>query len=130
VYNHLPNNLQIAFGGITGFGNQNEWFPTIPWGEIDTTATISLVGGKTQYKNDYMVSLTGPDALKLFNQINNPGDGQIGAYISAPEYLQKGTTLIFKGPNGADKAQIVLSRPPIKTTSDPIPIRITGMELQ
>jgi hypothetical protein len=128
VYNHLPNNLQIAFGGIEGFGNPNEWFPTIPWGEIDTTATISKVGGKTQYKDDYMVTLTDPDALTLFNEINNPGAGQIGASITAPGYLQPGTTLIFKGPNGDNNPQIVLSKPPIKTTSASIPIRITGME--
>jgi hypothetical protein len=128
--NHSPGNLQIAFGGIKGFGNPNEWFPTIPWGEIDTTATISKVGGTGLYRNDYMITVTGPEKtdfyMKLFNQINNPGDGQIGAYISAPAYLATGTTLIFKGPNGADRPQIVISQPPIKLTNDPIPIRITG----
>jgi hypothetical protein len=128
VLNHLPSNLQIAFGGIGGFGNPNEWFPTIPWGEIDTDATIGLVGGDSTYKNDYMITLTDPQALTLFNQINNPGDGQVGAYVSAPGYLRKGTTLIFKGPNGDNLPEIVLSQPPLKSTSTAIPIKITGIE--
>jgi hypothetical protein len=132
VYNHTPNNLQIAFGGIAGFGNPNPWFPTIPWGQITTTATISKVGGTGPYANDYMVTFTGPldpmDYLKLFNQINNPGPGQTGAYISAPGYIKSGTTLIFKGPNGANLPQIVLSQAPIATTkpNQTIPITITA----
>ena len=130
VISHVPNNLQIGFGGINGFGNQNEWFPTIPWGRIDTTATIVKVGGDGVYKNDYMVTLTGPKEpnvyLTQFNQINNPGPGEFGAFISAPGFITRGTTLIFKGPNGADKPQIVLSEAPIKTTDKPIPVAITA----
>lgn len=134
VYNHTPNNLQIAFGGIQGFVNQKEWFPTIPWGQINTTATISKVGGTSDYKNDYMVTFAGPltpsDYLILFNQINNPGDGQIGASITAPGYLAPGTTLIHKGPNGDNLPQIVLSKPPLKVTApgETIPVTITGNE--
>jgi hypothetical protein len=135
--NHTPSNLQIAFGGIQGFGNPNEWFPTIPWGEIDTTATISKVGGDGIYRNNYMITLTDPNndpkkkPLTLFQQINNPGPGQIGAYISSssPGYIPRGTTLIFKGPNGADKPQIVMLPPKgteIKATDTSIPIMITG----
>ncbi|MHB1560317.1 MAG: hypothetical protein ACYC61_22940, partial [Isosphaeraceae bacterium] len=134
VYNHTPNNLQIAFGGIQGFGNPKEWFPTIPWGQINTTATISKVGGTSVYKNDYMVTFAGnltlKDYLTLFNQINNPGDGQLGASISATGYLAPGTTLIFKGPNGDNLPQIVLSKPPLKVTApgETIPVTITGNE--
>ena len=130
--NHLPDNLQIGFGGIKGFINQNEWFPTIPWGAIKTTATISKVGGTGEYKNDYMVTLSGTkDAntyLTEFNQINNPGPGQFGAFISTtaadPGYFKDGTTLIFKGPNGDQTPQIVLSKAPDKTTDKPIPVVI------
>jgi hypothetical protein len=135
--NHDPSDLQVAFGGIKGFGNPNEWFPTIPWGEIDTTATISKVGGDGIYKDDYMITFTNPnddptkDPQTLFEQINNPGPGQVGAYVSSssPGYIPRGTTLIFKGPNGADKPQIVLLPPKgteIKATDTPIPIMITG----
>jgi len=130
VYNHFPNNLQIAFGGIGGFGNQNEWFPTIPWGKITTTATISKVGGNGKYKDDYMVTFTGPEDpkfyLKLFNQINEPGPGQTGAYISAAGYIKPGTTLIYKGPYGDKIPQIVLSQAPLKTTGTAIDVTITG----
>ena len=127
VLNHTPNNLQIAFGGIKGFGNKNDWLRTISWGEINT---ISKVGGNGPYEDDYMVTLSGSQNprvyMTLFNQINNPAPGQIGAYITAPHYLARGTTLTFKGPNGADKPPIVLSKAPIKTTNQPIPVGITG----
>ena len=132
VYNHSPSNLEIAFGGIDNFENPNAWYPTIPWGKITTTATITKVGGDSAYKDDYMVTLKGPETpdfyLTLFNEINNPGAGQTGAYVSSPGYLNSGTTLIFKGPNGADKPQIVLSEAPIKVTDpdQPVPITITA----
>jgi hypothetical protein len=132
VDNHTPNNLEIGFGGIDGFVNPNAWYPTIPWGKIDTTATITKVGGDGEYKDDYMITLNGDkmgdSALTLFNEINNPGPGQTGAYVSSPGYLIKGTTLIFKGPNGADQPQIVLSEPPIKPTKpgETVPISITA----
>jgi hypothetical protein len=130
VYNHVPNNLQIAVGGIQGFGNQNAWFPTLRWGTIKTTATIEPVGGTGDYKDDFMVYLKGDlkpdDYLKLFYQIFPPGPGEVGASISAPGYLKPGTTAIFLGPNGDKVPQIVLSQKPEKTTHTPIPITITG----
>jgi len=128
VYNHFPNNLQIAFGGIKGFGNQNAWFPTIPWGQITTTATISKQQGG-DYNGYYIVTLTANNALTLFNEINNPGPGQVGAYISAQGYIPNGTTLIFKGPNGDTNPQIVMLPPnngKILETNTPITITITG----
>ncbi len=132
VENHTPNSLDIGFGGIDTFTNPNAWYPTIPWGQITTTATIEKVGGDGAYQNDYMVTLEGskdPSVyLTEFNQINNPGPGQTGAYISSPGYLTPGTTLIFKGPNGADKPQIVLSEAPIKLTKpmEIIPVTISA----
>ena len=78
ITNHLPGNLQIAYGGIQGFGTQTPWFPTIPWGSIATTATISQQSGGT-YDGAYIITLTAKNALTLFNQINNPGPGQVGA---------------------------------------------------
>ncbi len=119
VYNHLPSNLQIGVGGIAGLTNQNEWFPTVRWGEIDTTATISQVGGDGKYKDDYMITLTNPtndplkDPNRVTNQIFNPGGGEIGAYVSNPDYIKPGTTLIFKGPNG-DLTSWVMSQAPLK----------------
>jgi hypothetical protein len=124
-FNHFPDNMQIGFGGITGFGNQNEWFPTLRWGEIDTTATIST------YKGHALVTFKGnlkpEDYLKLFYQIFPPGPGEVGAYVSAPGYLQPKSTIIFIGPNGLDKPQIELSLPAQKLTETPIPIKITGL---
>ena len=134
IFNHLPSNLQIAYGGIQGFGTQTPWFPTIPWGEIDTYATISRqVAG--MYDGDEIITLTNKNgvsdqnALTLFNQINNPGPGQVGAFITATGFIPKGTTLIFKGPNGDTNPQIVMLPPAdgtIKLTDKAIPIMITG----
>jgi hypothetical protein len=125
IYNHFPDNMQIGFGGIEGFGNQNQWFPTLRWGEIDTTATISSFHGKA------LVAFTGPltpnDYLKLFNQIFPPGPGEVGAYVSAPGYLKPNSTIIFIGPNGLNNPQIELSLPAQKLTDTIIPIRITGL---
>jgi hypothetical protein len=135
--NHFPDNLQIAFGGLGGLSNPNPWFPTIPWGNITTTATISLID-KGTYKGSYMVtfadSSNGTNPLlnpnRIWNQINNPGDGQVGAYISSPGSfdIPRGTTLIFKGPEG-DLTSIVMKSPKgttIKPTATAIPITITG----
>jgi hypothetical protein len=127
-FNHLPSDLQVAVGGIAGLINQNEWFPTLRWGEIDTTATISKVGGKGKYKDYYMITLTNPmndprkDPHRLTNQIFNPGGGEIGAYVSNSKYIKRGTTLIFKGPNG-DLTSWVMSQAPLKTGRD-IPVVI------
>ena len=130
VQNHLPDNLQIAFGGIKGFGNQDKWFPTIPWGSIRTTATITTLPAKSKNYPGYdVVNLTGRNALKVYNQINNPGTGQVGAYISAPGYIQPGTTLIFKGPTSGLDPQIVLSQPALHKTHLSIPVTITAGSL-
>lgn len=135
--NHFPDDLQIAFGGLGGLTNQNPWFPTIPWGNISTTATITKIT-TGDYANSYMVTFkdasNGTNPLlnpnRIWNEINNPGDGQVGAYISSPgnDNIPRGTTLIFKGPNG-DLTSIVMKAPKgttIKPTTTPIPIVITG----
>jgi hypothetical protein len=127
-YNHLPNNLQIAYGGIQGFGTPTPWFPTIPWGQINAHATISKQSGGP-YDGYYMITLTDKNALTLFNQINNPGPGQVGAYVSSPGFIPPGTTLIFKGPNGDNNPQIIMQPPKngaIKLTSQAVPITIKG----
>ncbi len=130
IYNHAPNNLQIAYSGIQGLGTQSPWYPTIPWGEIDTHATITKqVGG--QYDGDYMITIMDDHALTLFNQINNPGPGQVGAYVNAPGFIPRGTTLIFKGPNGDQNPQIIMQPPKTGgnftlTGDTAIPISITG----
>jgi hypothetical protein len=120
--NHFPNNLRISFGGVGGLGNDKQWFPTTPWGSIETTATISVVpsGDWAGYS---MVTFTGPDALKIYNQINNPGAGQVGAYIIAPGFIVPGTTLIHKGPISGDVPQIVLSQKAISTDT-PITVKV------
>jgi hypothetical protein len=134
AFNHLPSNLQVSVGGIDGLTNPNEWFPTIRWGEIDTTATISKVGGDGKYQDYYMITLTDPtnvpskDPSRLTNQIFNPGGGEIGAYVSNPNYIKPGTTLIFKGPNG-DLTSWVMSQAPLKTGTD-VPVVIYAGKLR
>jgi len=125
--NHFPNNLQIGFGGIGGFNNPNQWFPTIPWGTLPTNANIPVMATISiqpdgDYQGQSIVTFTGPDALKIYNQINNPGTGQVGAYISAPGYIVPGTTLIHKGPVSGTIPQIVLSQNAISTNT---PIQVT-----
>ncbi|WP_169977352.1 hypothetical protein [Tautonia rosea] len=121
--NHFPNNLNIGFGGTGGLGNPNQWFPTTPWGALETMATISVVPPGFPYAGSSMVTFIGPDALKLYNQINNPGSGQVGASILSPGFIPAGTTLIFKGPVSGDLPQIVLSQN-MPSVSTPIPVRI------
>jgi hypothetical protein len=126
--------LLISVGGVNSGAplnmNPNEWFTTLPWGAITTDATVTKVGaGGGVYKNDYMITFKGADATKFFNQINNPGPGQTGAYIYAPGVIPRGTTLIFKGPHGLDKPEIVLQVAKgmkIKPRDKAIPVMITG----
>lgn len=120
--NHFPNNLQIGFGGVGGLGNSSQWFPTTPWGTLQSTSTNNVLATISEvpsgeFKGYSMVTFTGPadQTLKLYNQINNPGSGQVGAYITAPGYIVPGTTLIHKGPISGDIPQIVLSQNAIAT---------------
>jgi hypothetical protein len=122
--NHFPNNLQIAFGGVKGMGNPNQWFPTTPWGKLNATATISVVPSG-DFSGYSMVTFTGPDALTIYNQINNPGSGQVGAFISAPGFIVPGTTLIHKGPISGASPQIVLSQKAVATATA-IPVVINA----
>jgi hypothetical protein len=126
--NHFPNNLQIEFSGVTKLGNPNQWFPTIPWGTLtgpDVMATIGVVPQGYMYQGDSYVQFVGPDALKIYNQINNPGTGQVGATITAPGFIPPGTTLVFKGPISGTIPQIVLSQM-ATTTTTPIPVTVTA----
>lgn len=120
--NHAPSNLQVEFGGTTSFGNTNQWFPTIPWGTKKTMATIS-VQQTGEFKGQSVVKFVGPDALKIYNQINNPGDeGQVGATITG-QGIPANTTLIHKGPNSGLIPEIVLSQKATNTNT-PIPVTI------
>jgi hypothetical protein len=121
--NPFPNTLKIGFGGTRGLGNPNQWFPTTPWGVLETMAIIGVVPAGFPFAGSSMVTFVGPDALKIYNQINNPGDGQVGASILAPGFIPAGTTLIFKGPISGDQPQIVLSQP-APSIDSPIPVRI------
>jgi hypothetical protein len=129
--NHDPSNLQIDFGGIKGLGVKTQWFPTTPWGTLTAMATIGVQGddGDPKYTGEPIVTFKGDDALQVYNEINNPGDGQVGATISAPGYFASGTTLIHKGPTSGLIPSIVLSQKPLKMTDDdkPIPVTITGL---
>ncbi len=128
--NHAPNNLQIAYGGVGKLGNTQQWFPTTPWGALRSnstravTATIGVVPSG-EFAGYSMITFTGPNALKLYNQINNPGSGQVGAYVTAPGFIVPGTTLIHKGPISGTIPSIVLSQKAIPTTT-PIPIVVTA----
>lgn len=131
--NHFPSQLQIDFGGIGGLGNKSQWFPTTPWGTLQTTPTESVtaiisVVPSGEFKGYSMVTFQGPNALKLYNQINNPGTGQVGAYILAPGFIVPGTTLIHKGPISGTDPQIVLSQKAISTTNA-IKVKVTAEPL-
>jgi hypothetical protein len=141
VSNHFPNNLQIGFAGIKGtgslsdakpLGNQKEWFPTTKWGSIETTATIGVWQGPgaPQYNGFSFITLTGPDAIRTLNTFITPGPGQVGALISAPEFIVPGTTLIFF-PNGVSDPKnptIILSQNAISTTAS-IPVTIDAAQM-
>jgi hypothetical protein len=140
--NHEPSNLQIGFAGIKGtgdqsnappLGNQNEWFPTTPWGSIQTTATIG-VQPDGPYKGYSVITLTDlnddpPNPVRILNQIITPGAGQVGAYISAPGYIVPGTTLIYF-PNGVTSPEIILSQNAISTPpGQSIPVTIDAAQM-
>jgi hypothetical protein len=122
--NHLPNNLQIQFGGASRLGNPNQWFPTIPWGQLTARATIG-VQPTGPYKGRPYVYFQGPNALKIYNQINNPGDGQVGANVLSPGIIGPGATLIFKGPNSGLTPQIIIQGT-ARPTNVAIPVTITA----
>jgi hypothetical protein len=130
--NHTPNNLQIQFGGIGRLGNTSQWFPTTPWGSLSgptVRATIvQIAAPNNPYNGKYAIQFQGPNALKYYNMINNPGDGQVGAGItsSLPGYFAAGTTLVHKGPVSGLIPQIVLSLAPLKTTATAIPVTISA----
>jgi len=127
--NHFPNNLQIGFGGTGGFGNTKQWFPTTPWGGFTTMATIHIQPDG-EFKGRAVLKFEGPmeEALKLYNQINNPGTGEVGAYVFAPEYIVPGTTLVHKGPTSGLIPEIVLSQNAISTDT-PIQVKIQAGSL-
>ena len=136
--NHAPGILQIGFAGIKGtgkqkdavpLGNQNEWFPTTKWGNIQTTATIGIWQGQPDdpYNGYSVIELTGPDPLRTLNQIITPGPGQTGAYISAPGFIVPGTTLIYF-PEGVLSAKIILSQNAIATATS-IPVTIDASQM-
>ncbi|MDG3004354.1 hypothetical protein [Paludisphaera mucosa] len=129
--NHYPNALQIQFGGADKLGNKSQWFPTIPWGTLNPpTATLSFLDAPgNAYDGAPIVTFQGANALTYYNQINNPGAGQVGATISAPGFLPPGTQLIHKGPVSGLNPQIVLQLPKNTTmtpTATPIPVTITA----
>lgn len=131
--NHGPSQLQIGFGGTGGLGNPNQWFPTIPWGAMNTWGTLSfLQAPNNPYDGAPIVTFNaqnGVDPLMIYNQINNPGDGQVGAIISAPGYLPPGTQLVFKGPVSGTIPQIVLKLPKgtsMKPSDGPIAVQISA----
>ncbi|HEU5115259.1 MAG TPA: hypothetical protein VFT74_01140, partial [Isosphaeraceae bacterium] len=138
---HAPNALQMQFNGINTLKNSSEWFPTIPWGSLTTLATINIYqGGNATYQNQPAITILNPPNAKnpnlryqIYQQINNPGDGQVGAYVYAPSNLgliPLGTTLVWKaGLFPGMNPQIVMQPPSgttIKPVSTPIPIIITA----
>lgn len=137
-----PKDLQVGFAGIKGvgnqkdatpFGNQKEWFPTTKFGSITTMATIGYETGNPKYDGSPIITLVptkeDPDPLRTLNQITVPGEGQLGATITAPNnpgFFAPGTTLTFF-PDGVDvpeKPNILLSKNPLKTTSKAILVKI------
>jgi hypothetical protein len=138
---HAPYSLQMQFNGTNRLTNTNEWFPTIPWGILATTATIDLYqGGEPTYQGKPAITILNPPnspdpnyRYAVYQMINNPGDGQLGAYVYAPNnpgLIPIGTTLVWKaGLFPGQNPQIVMQPPPgqtIQTTSTPIAIIITA----
>jgi hypothetical protein len=145
--NHSPSNLQIGFGGIKGtgelatakpLGNQEEWFPTTRFGRFETMAKIGVWNGPghPEYNGYSVITLTpttnDPNTVRTLNKIITPGEGQIGAYISAPGYIVPGTTLIFFPAGVTDplKADVILSQKAISTGDVSIPITIDAAQIK
>jgi hypothetical protein len=138
---HAPNTLQMQFNGTNRLNNTLEWFPTIPWGTLTTLATIDIyTGGDPQHQNQPAITIRNPPngnnpnlRYQIYQQINNPGVGQVGAYVYAPNnpgLIPLGTTLVWKaGLFPGQDPQIVMQPPAgstIRTTSTPVPIVITA----
>ncbi len=118
---NAPNNLQVGFAGTMGpgaapLGNQKEWFPTTKFGSFTTLAKIGTENGKPIIT---LISTNGSNPLRALNMITLPGDGQLGASITAPNnpgLFAPGTSLIFfpNGVNNAKAPNVQLSQFPVK----------------
>ena len=122
---NAPNNLQVGSAGIEGgkakpLDNLREWFPTTKFGSLTAMAKVGQEGGKPVVT---LVSMGGSNPLRDLNRITLPGDGQLGASITAPEFpglFAKGTTLVFF-PNGVDNKSapnVQLSQAPTRKAPD------------
>ncbi|HEY7313353.1 MAG TPA: hypothetical protein VH643_28650 [Gemmataceae bacterium] len=113
----LPNNLQFVFSGLkpTPF-NQNEWFPSVPWGTVSDTGIISNPTGGP-YAKFTIITLTNP---LVYYKITNPDltAGQIGAYVSGPG-IPQGTTVTVRQRGDLNSLMLVLNTqiPNLQTTS-------------
>lgn len=104
----LPNNLTITYSGLAGLNNQNEWFPSVPWGEITgqariyqgTDPTTGLPASIIQFEDPVKFSMVKADA---------PKEGFVGAYVSGPAGLPKNLRLKGPGPGGEIQKTYVLS---------------------
>ncbi|MDR3633915.1 MAG: hypothetical protein P4L84_08930 [Isosphaeraceae bacterium] len=142
--NHTPNNVQIQFSGTSTLSNRNEWYPVIQWGELNASATIGTLTRKGPYQGYPVINLVDPKPTpsnphpdtnyQTYLKINNPGTGQVGAYVVAPNnpgVIPVGTTLIYKaGLFPGEDPQIVMQVPKgttVQPTSTPISINITAV---
>lgn len=141
--NHSPDNVQIQFGGTSLLSNPNEWYPVIPWGNLNALATIDTLTRPGPYQNDPVITLKTPPPspnnpnpdtnVQTYLKINNPGTGQVGAYVTAPNnpgLIPLGTTLVWKaGLFPGQDPQIVMQPPKgmqVRLTQTPVPITITA----
>ena len=91
--NHAPNTLQIQFSGINRLNNPHEWFPIIPWGNLTTPRPSTSTRAATptlpeparhHHQEPTRTPATRTCRYQTYQQINNPGDGQVGAYVLRP----------------------------------------------
>jgi hypothetical protein len=134
----VPNNLQVVFSGIGNLPNQQQWYPSTPYGTVQTvngqpvmaTITNQTVNGQTvSYLN--IQNATDPSTIQAFWEVNanDPSTtGHVGAYAWASP-IKPGTFLIARNvgitPTNPTGLQFQLSQ--LATpTSTPFQVTFTG----
>lgn len=102
-----------------------QWYPSTPWGNVTTMATITAGTGK--YANNSILTIQ-PQDVKAFWQVSadDKNNGVVGAYVSTTAKgitIPPGTNLLTK--LDSNQLQIVLSGK-ATTTTKPISVTFTG----
>jgi hypothetical protein len=108
----LPNNLSMTYTNLTGLPNQNEWFPSVPWGQITAQATIFQGIDPSTGKRASIIQFADTQAgQQAFSQVkaDAPKEGFVGAYVSGPAGLPPLLRIAGPGPGGETARTFVLS---------------------